>query len=61
MQKSQKLEKKCFFKLKWQQIVGPEIDENEIDGRAQDRFYPLHMAEASFFSCAVRHVFDISH
>ena len=36
------------------EFLGPEIDENEIHGRAQDRFDPLHMAEASL-SCAVRH------
>ena len=53
--KSQKLEKERFSD--WndsKRIFGPEIDENETHGRAQDRFDPLHMSEASF-SCAVRH------
>jgi len=56
MQKLQNLENEYFFK-NWndsKRIFGPEIDENEIHGRAQYRLDPLRMAEASF-SCAARH------
>ena len=57
MQKSQKLENEYFSQTEMtakELFCGPEMGENEIHGRAQDRFVPLHMAEASF-SCAVRH------
>jgi len=50
-----KIGKECF--LNWndnKRIFGPQIDENEIRGRAQNRFDPRHMAEASF-SWTVRH------